>query len=885
MTDSAVGAPASAVSAASPVDHQPSPSEPQLVQLLTPEGERVEHPDVLRRPHRRGAARALPRPRPGPPGRRRGDRPAAPGRARHLGQPARPGGRPGRLRPRAARGRLRLPDLPRARRRLVPRRRPAQPARPVPRRQPRRLGPEREELPPLHDRHRRADAARHRLRDGHAEGRRRRRRHRLLRRRRDQPGRRQRGVHLRQRLQRPGRVLLPEQPVGDLRAAREADPHPALPAGAAASASPASGSTATTCSPCYAVTKAALHNAREGNGPTLIEAYTYRMGAHTTSDDPTRYRLADELESWKLKDPIERVKAYLVRTGHRRPGLLRRGRGGGRRAGRARAQGLPRDARPRAAVDLRPRLRRAAPARRGGARAVRAPTSTRSRGVPLMTQITLGQGHQRWACARPWRTTPRSSSWARTSASSAASSGSPTACRRTSARTGSSTPRSPSPASSAPRSAWRCAATGRSARSSSTGSSTRRSTRSSASWPRCAPASLGKVVAAGRRPHPVRRRHRRGRAPQRVHEAYFAHTAGLKVVACSNPVDAYWMIQQAIASDDPVIFFEPKRRYWEKAELDESLTLDSATPLHSARVVREGTDVTVAAYGPMVKTCWRPRPPRPRRASRSRSSTCARCRRSTCATLRRLGREDRPAGRRARGAGLPRHGRRDRRPGHRARASTRWRRRCCGSAASTRPTRRAGSRRTTCPTSTGCSTPSTARSRSEEPAHADASSSSSPTSARASPRPRSSRGRSSPATPSRSTRSSSRSRPPSRWSSCRRRSPAWSASCSCAEGTTVDVGTPIITVDDGTGGTAPATRRRATTWPRRSRTRRRSRTPARGRGRRARPDRRPRAGRPHLGAGRLRPARPRPPTRRPRKGATPCRAPPPRPLSRPCRPR
>ncbi|HEX6919906.1 MAG TPA: pyruvate dehydrogenase (acetyl-transferring) E1 component subunit alpha [Actinomycetes bacterium] len=64
-----------------------------------------------------------------------------------------------------------------------------------------------------------------------------------------------------------------------------------------------------------AVTKAALQNAREGSGPTLIEAYTYRMGAHTTSDDPTRYRLSDELESWKLKDPIERMKAYLSRNG------------------------------------------------------------------------------------------------------------------------------------------------------------------------------------------------------------------------------------------------------------------------------------------------------------------------------------------------------------------------------------------------------------------------------------------------------------------------------------------------------------------------------------------------------------------------------------------
>jgi 2-oxoisovalerate dehydrogenase E1 component alpha subunit len=65
----------------------------------------------------------------------------------------------------------------------------------------------------------------------------------------------------------------------------------------------------------HAVTTAALERARSGNGPTLIEAYTYRMGAHTTSDDPTKYRLADELEHWRLKDPIERVRAYLSRNG------------------------------------------------------------------------------------------------------------------------------------------------------------------------------------------------------------------------------------------------------------------------------------------------------------------------------------------------------------------------------------------------------------------------------------------------------------------------------------------------------------------------------------------------------------------------------------------
>ncbi|HEY3087200.1 MAG TPA: alpha-ketoacid dehydrogenase subunit beta [Jatrophihabitantaceae bacterium] len=80
-------------------------------------------------------------------------------------------------------------------------------------------------------------------------------------------------------------------------------------------------------------------------------------------------------------------------------------------------------------------------------------------------------------------------------------------------------------------------------------------------------------------------------------EAYFAHTAGLKVVSCSNPSDAYWMIQQSIRSDDPVVFFEPKRRYWAKGELN-----DEPYPLHKARVVRPGREATVAAYGPMVAT-------------------------------------------------------------------------------------------------------------------------------------------------------------------------------------------------------------------------------------------------------------------------------------------
>jgi 2-oxoisovalerate dehydrogenase E1 component beta subunit len=86
-------------------------------------------------------------------------------------------------------------------------------------------------------------------------------------------------------------------------------------------------------------------------------------------------------------------------------------------------------------------------------------------------------------------------------------------------------------------------------------------------------------------------------------EVYFVHAAGLRVVACSGPADAYTMIQQAIASDDPVIFFEPKRRYWDKAEVDTTAGLAEALPLTSARVVTEGSDATVIAYGPMVRTC------------------------------------------------------------------------------------------------------------------------------------------------------------------------------------------------------------------------------------------------------------------------------------------
>lgn len=83
-------------------------------------------------------------------------------------------------------------------------------------------------------------------------------------------------------------------------------------------------------------------------------------------------------------------------------------------------------------------------------------------------------------------------------------------------------------------------------------------------------------------------------------EAYFTHTPGLTVVSPANANDAYWMIQQAISAPDPVIFLEPKRRYHEKGEVDETAP---ARGLHEAAVVRPGTDLTLLCWGPMLRTC------------------------------------------------------------------------------------------------------------------------------------------------------------------------------------------------------------------------------------------------------------------------------------------
>ena len=363
----------------------------------------------------------------------------------------------------------------------------------------------------------------------------------------------------------------------------------------------------------YSVMQAALQRARDGQGPTFVEAYTYRMGAHTTTDDPTRYRLSDDVEHWKLKDPIARVEVYLKRNGLVDEAFF------ADVAAEADALGVTlregsRRCPTRSPRHLRPRLRRAdRRARRPARRLRRLPRVLR--GGPRMSATT----HEppatprsespwprpsTWACARRWRTTPRSCSWARTSASSAASSASPTACRRTSARTASSTPRWPSPGIVG-------TAVGLALRGYRPVVEIQFDGFVYPAYDQivCQVAKMH-FRSKGRSPMPMVIRIPFGGGIGAVEhhsespEAQFAHTPGLKVVACSNPVDGYWMIQQAIACDDPVIFLEPKRQYHaDKADLDDPA--HAPTRCSPRASCAQGSDVTVLAYGPTVKTAMK----------------------------------------------------------------------------------------------------------------------------------------------------------------------------------------------------------------------------------------------------------------------------------------
>ena len=339
---------------------------------------------------------------------------------------------------------------------------------------------------------------------------------------------------------------------------------------------------------CLAVTRKALRAARDGQGPTLIEAFTYRMGAHTTSDDPTRYRVAAELEAWKLKDPIERVQAYLVRTERGRPGVLRRGRGRGRRARRATLRAaclaLP-DPRPLAMFD------HVYAGRHGSLDAERAQFAAYLEGfeeqrAAAMTRDHPGPRAQRGP-AQGHGGRPQGPHHGR---------GRRQARRRL--------PGDRRPAEGLRRAPGHRHPAGR------VGHHRDRDRPGAARLPAGLRDPVRRVRLPRLRPdhHPAgqdaataRAASSRCRSSIRIPfgggigavehhsespEAYFAHTAGLRVVACANPADAFAMIQQAIASDDPVIFFEPKRRYWDKAEVDLAAPLAAALPLDQARMVR-----------------------------------------------------------------------------------------------------------------------------------------------------------------------------------------------------------------------------------------------------------------------------------------------------------
>ena len=142
----------------------------------------------------------------------------------------------------------------------------------------------------------------------------------------------------------------------------------------------------------YAVTQHCLDEARNGNGPLLIEAYTYRMGAHTTADDPTKYRVSAEVEEWKFRDPILRLKTLLAHEGMADEAFFAARRRGGRPVRRRAARGLRHDGDDARRDDVGPRLRRGPPRHGGGAcRLPRLQGELRGGELMALEKVTLGK--------------------------------------------------------------------------------------------------------------------------------------------------------------------------------------------------------------------------------------------------------------------------------------------------------------------------------------------------------------------------------------------------------------------------------------------------------------------------------------------------------------
>ncbi len=348
----------------------------------------------------------------------------------------------------------------------------------------------------------------------------------------------------------------------------------------------------------YAVTKAALQRARDGQGPTFVEAYTYRMGAHTTTDDPTRYRLSDDVERWRLKCPIERTKTYLRRNGLADQDFFDQLDAEADDLGARLRAGVQELADPSPLSVFDHVYAEMTPSCRSSAKATRR-TSTRSRGPPQMTKITLAKGLN-MGLRKAMEDDPK----VLIMGEDVGKLGGVFRITDGLQKDFGEDRVIDSPL----------------AESGIVGTAVGLALRGYRPvveiqfdgfvYPAydqivCQVAKM-RFRSMGRSPMPMVIRIPFGGGIGAVEhhsespEAQFAHTPGLKVVACSNPIDGYWMIQQAIACDDPVIFLEPKRQYHaDKADLDEDATPD---PLFSSRVVRRGTDATLLAYGPTVKT-------------------------------------------------------------------------------------------------------------------------------------------------------------------------------------------------------------------------------------------------------------------------------------------
>ena len=359
-----------------------------------------------------------------------------------------------------------------------------------------------------------------------------------------------------------------------------------------------------------AATRIALDRARRGEGPTFIEAVTYRLGPHTTADDPKRYRTDDELAEWRTRDPITRRARPAREHGRRRRRARARGRRGGGPRGRRAARRRHHDPRPRADDGLRPRVRRAEQPRGAPARPLRPlPGHVRRRGCrgirnrrgSTMTTLTFGKainaglrralaadekvvlmGEDIGSLGGVFRVTDGlkaefgANRVVDTPLSEAGIMGTAVGLAYRGFRPvveiqfdGFIYPAFDQIVAQVAKLHYR--------------------SRGNVRMPITIRVPFGGGIGAAEH---------HSESP----EAYFAHTAGLRVIACSNPADAYVMIQQAIASDDPVLFFEPKRRYHVKGEVDETASLADAKPMGVASVVTAGTDVTLVTYGALVQT-------------------------------------------------------------------------------------------------------------------------------------------------------------------------------------------------------------------------------------------------------------------------------------------